>query len=213
MTSPCCLLFANRRRDGKLQKYAGQPIFGFSSYADERPAHLGQPDNFRLNRRVELRFVMAYRSRASSVSQALDMDSRCYSMFSLPTGFPRISSCYFEFGFNSTRGYTRYSQYRTESLRGTGKKGRKLSSALEKSTLCLLVRRQDRLGIQTGSDLMFISNKNYRRQKPIHGKIWMKPIHHVYVLNYNPDDAFFVRLSKTMEAFDLSRSNGQSFYA
>lgn len=65
--------------NGEMANYrntSGQPIFGFSSYADERPADPAQPDNFRLNRRVELRFVMAYRSRASSVSQALDIDSR-----------------------------------------------------------------------------------------------------------------------------------------
>lgn len=45
----------------KLDSYRnekGQPIFGFSSYADERPKKVGYPE---LNRRVELRFVLSYK--------------------------------------------------------------------------------------------------------------------------------------------------------
>jgi flagellar motor protein MotB len=40
-----------------------QPVFGISSYADERPQ---SKDNDALNRRVELRFVLAYQPNTSS---------------------------------------------------------------------------------------------------------------------------------------------------
>ena len=42
-----------------LRNERAQPIFGISSYADERPASL---DDAARNRRVELRFVLAYQA-------------------------------------------------------------------------------------------------------------------------------------------------------
>lgn len=44
-----------------LRNERAQPIFGISSYADERPAQSGDADNAALNRRVELRFILAFR--------------------------------------------------------------------------------------------------------------------------------------------------------
>lgn len=41
-----------------------QPIFGFSSYADERPKKLGDDA---INRRVELRFVLSYQPQQSDM--------------------------------------------------------------------------------------------------------------------------------------------------
>lgn len=43
----------------RLRNERAQPIFGISSYADERPANLQDPAR---NRRVELRFVLAYQA-------------------------------------------------------------------------------------------------------------------------------------------------------
>lgn len=54
-------------QDSKLEGYRnekGQPIFGFSSYADERPKKVGHPE---LNRRVELRFVLSYQPLANDL--------------------------------------------------------------------------------------------------------------------------------------------------
>ena len=54
-------------RDSQLTGYLNekkQPIFGFSSYADERPKKIGDDA---INRRVELRFVLSYQPQPSDL--------------------------------------------------------------------------------------------------------------------------------------------------
>lgn len=137
-------------------------------------------------------------------------------MFSLPTGFPRIEAAISNLASTPPGAIADIRSIGLRVYEALVKKGESSPQLWRKAPYAFwlggkvgLVSRPDLI------DVYFEQKLPEAKANPRQAVRWMKPIHHVYVLNYNPDDAFFVRLSKTMEdmAFSLSRSNGQSFYA
>lgn len=137
-------------------------------------------------------------------------------MFSLPTGFPRIEAAISNLASTPPGAIPDIRSIGLRVYEALTRNGASSPQLWRKAPYAFWLG--DKTGLVSRPDLIdvyFEQKLPEAKTNPRQAVRWIKPIHHVYVLNYNPDDAFFVRLSKTMEdmVFDLSRSNGQSFYA